>query len=104
MNLKELKELLALMEDHHLAEVEIEREGLRIRLRKTAPGGETIVERVAAHAPAPAAIPAPAAAPAAPPPPKGTPITSPMVGTFYRAPSPSWPRSLSWARRSKSAK
>ena len=39
---------------------------------------------------APAAAPAPAAAEAAPQPavPAGKPVTSPMVGTFYRSPSP----------------
>ncbi|MBI4227540.1 MAG: acetyl-CoA carboxylase biotin carboxyl carrier protein [Candidatus Omnitrophica bacterium] len=88
MNLKELKELLALMEEHGLGEVEIEREGLRIRLRKHGAAAETVVERIAAAAP-PIALPSPAAA--APPPPTGTPITSPMVGTFYRAPSPESP-------------
>ncbi len=48
---------------------------------------------VAAPAPAPAAAPAPMAAPAAPKAEKpaekpGTLVTSPFVGTFYRAPSP----------------
>ena len=88
MNLKELKELLALMEEHGLAEVEIEREGLRIRLRKGAGGTEPVVERVA-QLPAQAAGVAPA--PAEPPKPKGLEIKSPMVGTFYRAPSPESP-------------
>ena len=93
MNLKELRELLALMEEHGLAEIEIEREGLRVRLRKSGPGTtETMVERIA-HAPAPAGSAAPqtSAAPAPPPPPTGIQITSPMVGTFYRAPSPESP-------------
>ena len=88
MNLKELKELLALMEEHGLAEVEIEREGLRIRLRKGGGAVETVVGRSAAPA---LSAPAVSAAPAAPPAPTGTPITSPMVGTFYRAPSPESP-------------
>jgi len=88
VNLKELKELLELMEEHALAEVELEREGLRVRLRKAGAATETVVERLAAPAlPAPAAAPAPAE----PPKPKGTPIASPMVGTFYRAPSPESP-------------
>jgi len=37
------------------------------------------------------AAPAPAAAPAPPPEPKGHALKSPMVGTFYRAPSPGAP-------------
>ena len=85
MNLKELKELLALMEEHGLAEIELEREGLRVRLRKSGGTTETAVERLAAPPTAGAA------ATAAPPAQKGTPITSPMVGTFYRAPSPESP-------------
>ena len=87
MNLKELKELLQLMEEHGLAEVEIEREGLRVRLRKAGAATETVVERLAAP---PASAP-PAVALAESPGPKGVPITSPMVGTFYRAPSPESP-------------
>ena len=89
MNLKELKELLELMEEHGLGEVELEREGLRVRLKKAGMATETVVERVAA--PALSAAPAAAPAPAEPPKPKGTPIASPMVGTFYRAPSPESP-------------
>jgi len=83
VNLKELKELLSLMEEHGLAEIELEREGLRVRLRKAGAATETVVERITAAAPA--------QAPAEPSTPKGTPITSPMVGTFYRAPSPESP-------------
>lgn len=91
MNLKELKELLQLMEEHGLAEIELEREGLRVRLKKAGAVTETVVERVAPALPA-AAFPAPPAAPGAEPAaPKGQTITSPMVGTFYRAPSPESP-------------
>ncbi|HEX6828002.1 MAG TPA: acetyl-CoA carboxylase biotin carboxyl carrier protein, partial [Burkholderiales bacterium] len=52
--------------------------------------GATGVQMVAAPAPAPAAAPAVAAAPeaAAPAEPEGHVVKSPMVGTFYRSPSP----------------
>jgi len=83
VNLKELKELLLLMEEHGLAEIELEREGLRVRLRKVGATTETVVGRIAAVTTAPP--------PHEPATPKGTPITSPMVGTFYRAPSPESP-------------
>ena len=88
MNLAEVKKLLQLMEEHGLAEIELEREGGKIRLRKQGAGGEPIIERVAAPQ---AAAPAPAASEAEPATPKGKEITSPMVGTFYRAPSPESP-------------
>lgn len=42
----------------------------------------------AAQAPAAASVPAPAAAPAAPAPASGPTITAPMLGVFYRRPSP----------------
>jgi acetyl-CoA carboxylase biotin carboxyl carrier protein len=89
LNIKELKELIVLMNENQLAEVELEREGMKIRLRKTgvAPEG-VIVERVplspsAVLAAATGPIPVPES-----PPPAGTEIKSPMVGTFYRAPGP----------------
>ncbi|MBI4313854.1 MAG: acetyl-CoA carboxylase biotin carboxyl carrier protein [Candidatus Omnitrophica bacterium] len=89
VNLKELKELLGLMEEHQLGEIEIEREGLRVRLKKSGGGTETVIQHLSA---APTALPAAAAASAAAlPPPKGVTINSPMVGTFYRAPSPESP-------------
>jgi len=89
VNLKEVKELIALMDEHGLGEIELEREGMKIRLRKEGSGpAGVVVERV----PAPSAgAPAAEAAPAAPEVPAGTEIKSPMVGTFYRAPAPEAP-------------
>ena len=89
MVLKEIKEMIQLMHEHHLLELEVEREGMKIRLKKS---GETVVQSVVA-APAPAAVPVPVAAVAAAPAPAAnrTPIKSPMVGTFYRAPAPDAP-------------
>jgi acetyl-CoA carboxylase biotin carboxyl carrier protein len=94
MDPKNLKRIVELMNQHDLAEVEIEEEGRRLRVRKM----ETRVVAaapaalpVAAAAAAPAAGPAPeaphAAAPAAPKENLHT-IKAPMVGTFYRSPSP----------------
>ena len=90
MVLKEIKEMIQLMHEHHLVELEVEREGMKIRLKKN---GETVTQSVVA-VPAPVAAPAPAAAPAAQTPAPAvnrTPIKSPMVGTFYRAPAPDAP-------------
>ena len=92
VNLKELKELILLMNENQLAEVELEREGMKIRLRKAGEGplgAGVMVERISSQAvPAPALQPP---VPAAPPKPAGTEIKSPMVGTFYRAPAPEAP-------------
>jgi acetyl-CoA carboxylase biotin carboxyl carrier protein len=95
MDAKDLKRIVEIMNENDLAEVEIEEEGKRIRVRKKESGAATVV-----HAPALASAPAtPVAAPAAEAP--GVPeapaaaaeeglhtITAPMVGTFYRAPTP----------------
>ena len=93
VNVKELKELIALMNEHQLVEMELEKEGMKVRLRKA--GSEVsveggMVERSAARGPA-QIIPAPVPAPDAPPKISGTEIKSPMVGTFYRAPAPEAP-------------
>ena len=91
MNLKEIKEILALMNDNNLNEIEIERDGLKLKLKKAADG---MVLGAPAHYPV-AALPTLKAAPAAPAAPtvadtakNNKDIKSPMVGTFYRSPSP----------------
>jgi len=85
-----IKEVLEMMEAHHLSEFEVQGEGLSLRLRKGYAEEALRAAPVYAH---PAAAPAPA--PAAPAQPAedaalaGTkPIKSPMVGTFYRSPAP----------------
>ncbi|MCK9572741.1 MAG: acetyl-CoA carboxylase biotin carboxyl carrier protein [Candidatus Omnitrophica bacterium] len=94
MNIKEIKEMINLMNENGLVELEVEKEDMRIRLKKTASGGiETfntpvLLERQSAPQAAAlrqqAAAPVPAAV-------KTVEIKSPMVGTFYRAPSPESP-------------
>ncbi len=92
MEHRELKKLVQLMNDNGLVELEIEEEGRRISMRKAGAAG--VVAMPAQMAPVPAGQPAvPAAAPAAAAEPSGPPpgtkeILSPMVGTFYRRPSP----------------
>lgn len=93
MNLKDIKEIIALMNEHNLNEIEIEREGLKLKLKKAADGQIGMpgaphypVESIPSPKTAVPSTPAPAADDAAQ---KGTKdIKSPMVGTFYRAPSP----------------
>lgn len=89
MYIKEIKDMISLMNDNGLTELEIEKEGVRIRLKKGAGGIERAVEFVAPQGSAAAA--APAAAPEKAPAKPGSEIKSPMVGTFYRAPSPEAP-------------
>jgi acetyl-CoA carboxylase biotin carboxyl carrier protein len=90
MTLKEIREMLQLMKDHGLTELEVEREGMKIRLRKGISGAPQIMVDQG-----PMAVPVAAAEPsresAAPTPSKRTTINSPMVGTFYAAPAPDAP-------------
>lgn len=87
-----VRALLDLMREHALLELEIGPDGQSVRLSKTASTplsysvGAPMGAPMAMAAPAPAAPSAPAdAKPAAP---AGDKFLSPMVGTFYRAPSP----------------
>ena len=97
MNLDEIKQILEMMREHELAEFELEREGVTLRLRKN-----TGSQWAGGAMPPMNFVPAPAAAPhpAAMPPPPAAPVLeaaedvevaivkSPIVGTFYRAPEP----------------
>lgn len=95
LNLKELKDLIALMNENQLVEIELEREGMKIRLRKAGSAEEgVVIERfptarsVSSESMPTGPVPVPDAAPSKP---AGTEIKSPMVGTFYRAPAPDAP-------------
>jgi len=95
VNIKEIKEMIALMNDNGLVELEIEKDGMRIRLKKTsaetAPfnNGPVIIEREVTAESAKAADQFRAAEPSGPP--NAVEIKAPMVGTFYRSPSPESP-------------
>ena len=86
-----VRELATLLADTDLTEIEVEKGDLRIRVARTITATMTVpVTSPAAGAPAAVPAPpphslAPPSAPAGPPP--GA-ITSPMVGTAYRKPSP----------------
>lgn len=92
MELKEIKALIDLMQKNGLTAFEMEKDGFRISLAKETGYAPAMTYAAPPAAPA-AAIPAPAAAPAeaAVPAPSGKDIPSPMVGTFYSAPSPESP-------------
>lgn len=93
MNLKEIKEMLSLMNEHNLSEIEIEKGDLKIKLKKaSAAGSELIIERTpmlsGASMQSSAQNLSPLAAPSEADTSKFLEIKSPIVGTFYRAPSP----------------
>ncbi|MBU2102530.1 MAG: acetyl-CoA carboxylase biotin carboxyl carrier protein [Candidatus Omnitrophota bacterium] len=78
MELEKLKEFIEFMNTHSLSELEIEEEGKRIRLKKFSSDQQVVVSH--------AVIPGLAAGDEKK---EGSlEIKSPMVGTFYRAPSP----------------
>jgi acetyl-CoA carboxylase biotin carboxyl carrier protein len=94
MDLRKLKTLIDLVSESGISELEVTEGEGKVRIVKNAP--PVYVQPSASYAPqyaAPAAGPADAAAAAAPATPaavapQGHVVTSPMVGTFYRAPSP----------------
>ena len=89
MDLDLIERLIRLLEESGIDQLEVEEEGLRVSLSKSAPGG---VVYPASPPPgvAPGTVEATAPAAAEPEQPKeeGQPIEAPMVGTFYHAPAP----------------
>ena len=89
MDIRKVKKLIELLEESGIAEIEIKEGEESVRISRYSPN-----QAVAAPAPVAAApIAAPAAAPAVAEEevsslPAGHQVKSPMVGTFYRAPSP----------------
>src|SRR5262249_18124467 len=106
VNMDELRELIALLRDNGLAELELENEGFRVRLRRESSYGQATGHAVEVPLPPPPALatvqPSPLASgltsgPAHPGTHASTEasqdqdlhiIPSPIVGTFYRSPSP----------------
>ncbi len=95
MNLKEIKELIEVLKDTDVTELELEKAGTRIRIKKGAEAKiPVLMEHVAAVTQQEsAALPAAHAVPAIEEAKEGgqknvAVVTSPIVGTFYRSPSP----------------
>jgi acetyl-CoA carboxylase biotin carboxyl carrier protein len=88
VNQREIRRLADLLRDYGLTEVEVEREGVRVRLRREIPPVAALPGGAASPTPPSAA--ASSAAAAAPDSDEAHLLTieAPMVGTFYRAPSP----------------
>ena len=94
MDIKDIKAIIDLMKKNSITEFELERQDSKIRLKRGPNGGAPVIQydEPGPAGAAPALLPAPV--PAAP---AGTPqapatgeieVKSPMIGTFYRAPSP----------------
>ncbi len=90
MDLKDIKAIIDLMKKNSITEFELERQDFKIRLKRGGNGGPQAGagdEILTGYAPpqlttsAPVSLPPPSAS-------SDLEIKSPMVGTFYRAPSP----------------
>lgn len=95
MDLRKLKTLIDLVAESGIAELEVTEGEDKVRIVKTAAPAPVVAApapTVVALPPAGAAAPTPAAAAApAVPEERGHVVKSPMVGTFYRSPSPGAP-------------
>lgn len=92
MDIRKIKKLIELVEESGITELEVQEEEGTVRISRAAPAVAPAAIQYAAApvapvaAPAAAPAPAPAEAPAAEV--SGHQVRSPMVGTFYRSPSP----------------
>ncbi|WP_415890520.1 acetyl-CoA carboxylase biotin carboxyl carrier protein [Neptuniibacter sp. SY11_33] len=91
MDIRKVKKLIELLEESNINEIEIKEGEESVRIsRGSGVVAAPVAAPVAVAAPAPVAAPAAEAAPEAPQT-SGHVVKSPMVGTFYTAPSPSSP-------------
>ena len=96
MDLKDIKAIIDLMKKNSISEFELERQDFKIKLKRGQMSNEDLppqlyVPTVATMAPLPAGVsPTPGSQAALPAPTASTEveIKSPMIGTFYRSPSP----------------
>ena len=84
MDIRKVKKLIELLEESNIAEIEIHEGEESVRISRAS----TVAPAMVAAPIAAPTTPAAAAAPVAAKEPEGHIIRSPMVGTFYRAPSP----------------
>ncbi len=101
MDLKDIKAIIDLMKKNSVSEFELEKQDFKIKLKRGGNGGQPgsgLEDAPVLHYVQPATLAAMQAAPAAPTAPlqvaapgpemSELEIKSPMIGTFYRAPSP----------------
>jgi len=95
-DIEDLKQLIEFLKEHQVAEFEVDRDGLKVRLKFRQPEGSStgvgdLARLVAAARPTGPAVAAPAtpsAEPAADPDAGLHMVKSPIVGTYYGSPSP----------------
>jgi acetyl-CoA carboxylase biotin carboxyl carrier protein len=106
MNQKEIKELIEFLKEQDIAEFELERGDVKVRIKRAVPGMVVPAHDPRMHAPVPEpqaragveqpvvpvapAVPAAIEVPSAPPE-KLHSVRTPIVGTFYESPSPGAP-------------
>ena len=93
MDIRKIKKLIELVEESGITELEVQEEEGTVRISRAAPAVAPAAIQYAAAPVAPVAAPAAAPAPGAPAEApaaevSGHQVRSPMVGTFYRSPSP----------------
>ena len=90
MDIRKIKKLIELVEESGITELEVQEEEGTVRISRAAPAVAPAAIQYAAAPVAPVAAPAAAPAPAEAPVAEisGHQVRSPMVGTFYRSPSP----------------
>ncbi|TGZ99539.1 acetyl-CoA carboxylase biotin carboxyl carrier protein [Rodentibacter pneumotropicus] len=94
MDIRKIKKLIELVEESGITELEVQEEEGTVRISRAAPAVVPAAVQYAAPIAAPTAVPAPTNAPAptatsvVPEEVVGHQVRSPMVGTFYRSPSP----------------
>jgi acetyl-CoA carboxylase biotin carboxyl carrier protein len=112
MNFEDIEKILELVRQHELAEFELERDGLKLRVRKGGAGFSVVTPPVQQLPPqAPSPVPQGPAGIATP---NGGPapalqdeelelavVKSPIVGTFYRSPEPGAPAFVEIGQRVK---
>jgi len=96
MDLRKLKKLIDLVQESGIGEIEITEGEEKVRISRQASGppmlmAQPTMQAMGYPATGPGAGTQSAPAAAAPPESKGHALKSPMVGTFYRAPSPGAP-------------
>jgi acetyl-CoA carboxylase biotin carboxyl carrier protein len=95
VDLKDIKAIIDLMKKNSVSEFELEKQDFKVRLKRGMGSGvigaDEVGQQVINYVPAPAALPAAPTVAGAQPAPAASneaDIKSPMIGTFYRSPSP----------------
>jgi acetyl-CoA carboxylase biotin carboxyl carrier protein len=97
MDIRKVKKLIELLEESNIDEIEIKEGEESVRISRNGAASAAMMPQFLPHyapppqQPLPAAAPPATAEPAAAAEPVGQVVRSPMVGTFYRSPSPSSP-------------